>query len=101
MFSDKDDIFDYYRDIEIGKPTGNDLQDGKVTLPLIYALRNSENSEKEEVMSIIDSNDFSKENIDFIMQFSRDKGGVDYAARCMDEYKNKAIEELNDFRTAM
>ncbi|MGB4415724.1 MAG: polyprenyl synthetase family protein [Paludibacter sp.] len=96
-FQIKDDIFDYYRDIEIGKPTGNDLQDGKVTLPLIYALRNSENSEKEEVMSIIDSNDFSKENIDFIMQFSRDKGGVDYAARCMDEYKNKAIEELNDF----
>lgn len=96
-FQIKDDIFDYFRDIEIGKPTGNDLQDGKVTLPLIYALKNSENSEKEEVMSIIDSNGFSEENIDFVMQFARDKGGVDYAARCMGEYKNKAIEELNDF----
>jgi octaprenyl-diphosphate synthase len=96
-FQIKDDIFDYYQEIEIGKPTGNDLQDGKVTLPLIYALRNSSDSKKEEVMTIIDTKDFSKENIDAIMQFAHEKGGVVYAAETMNEFKNKAINELDIF----
>jgi len=96
-FQIKDDIFDYYQDIEIGKPTGNDLQDGKVTLPLIYALQNSDDVEKENVLSIIDSKDFTRENIDKVMQFARDRGGVSYAGNRMDEFKNKAIGELDGF----
>lgn len=96
-FQIKDDIFDYYQDIEIGKPTGNDLQDGKVTLPLIYALQNSDDVEKESVLSIIDSKDFTRENIDKVMQFARDRGGVSYAGNRMDEFKNKAIGELDGF----
>lgn len=96
-FQIKDDIFDYYQDIEIGKPTGNDLQDGKVTLPLIYALQNSDDVEKENVLSIIDSKDFTRENIDQVMQFARDRGGVSYAGNRMDEFKNKAIAELDGF----
>lgn len=96
-FQIKDDIFDYYQDIEIGKPTGNDLQDGKVTLPLIYALQNSDDVEKESVLSIIDSKDFTRENIDQVMQFARDRGGVSYAGNRMDEFKNKAIGELDGF----
>lgn len=96
-FQIKDDIFDYYQDIEIGKPTGNDLQDGKVTLPLIYALQNSDDVEKENVLSIIDSKDFTRENIDKVMQFARDRGGVSYAGNRMDEFKNKAIAELDGF----
>jgi len=96
-FQIKDDIFDYYQDIEIGKPTGNDLQDGKVTLPLIYALQNSDDVEKESVLSIIDSKDFTRENIDKVMQFARDRGGVSYAGSRMDEFKNKAIAELDGF----
>lgn len=96
-FQIKDDIFDYYTDIEIGKPTANDLQDGKVTLPLIYALQNSTGKEKNLVMSIIDNKDFSKENVDLIMNFAHAKGGVKYAAQCMENFKIKAIEELNGF----
>lgn len=96
-FQIKDDIFDYYQDIEIGKPTGNDLRDGKVTLPLIYALQNSENGEKTKILSIIDNADFTQENIDFVMKYARDKGGVDYAEKKMNFYLEKAIEELNDF----
>lgn len=96
-FQIKDDVFDYYQDIEIGKPTGNDLQDGKVTLPLIYALQNSDDVEKETILSIIDSKDFTQENIDRVMQFARDRGGVDYAQNRMDEFKNKAISELDGF----
>lgn len=96
-FQIKDDIFDYYQDIEIGKPTGNDLQDGKVTLPLIHALQNSEGAEKDEMMSLIDRKDFSEENIRLIMDFARNRGGVDYAIKRMEEFKNKAIAELANF----
>jgi octaprenyl-diphosphate synthase len=96
-FQIKDDIFDYFQDIEIGKPTGNDLRDGKVTLPLIYALQNSVNGEKENIMSIIDSKDFSQENIDFVMKYARDKGGVEYAQQRMDEFLQKAKDALSGF----
>ena len=96
-FQIKDDVFDYYQDIEIGKPTGNDLQDGKVTLPLIYALSHSANGEKENIMSIIDSKDFTQENIDKVMQFARDKGGVDYAERRMEDFKALAVATLDGF----
>ena len=96
-FQIKDDIFDYYHDIEIGKPTGNDLQDGKITLPLIYALKNSSDSEKEKVMLIIDTKDFTNDNIDYIMRFAHEKGGVEYAVKRMNDFKNDAIAELESF----
>jgi octaprenyl-diphosphate synthase len=100
-FQIKDDIFDYYKDIEIGKPTGNDLQDGKVTLPLIYALQNSKSEDRSNVISIIHSKEFSASNIDFIMQFAREAGGVEYAESKMSEYKNQAISELDSFENSV
>lgn len=105
-FQIKDDIFDYYSDIEIGKPTGNDLQDGKVTLPLIYALQNTNSDLRSNVISIIHSKEFSASNIEFIMQFARDFNGVNYAEQKMNEFKNEAIAELNlfessEFKTAL
>lgn len=96
-FQIKDDIFDYYPDIQIGKPTGNDLQDGKITLPLIYALEHSDVDTRAKCLAIIDNNEFSKENIDYIMQFAHINGGVEYAENLMMEYKDKAIVQLNDF----
>lgn len=96
-FQIKDDIFDYFEDVEIGKPTGNDLQDGKITLPLIYALANSTNAEKEDIITIIDTKDFSSENIARIMRFAKEKGGVDYAVNTMNTLKQKAIEQLGVF----
>jgi len=96
-FQIKDDIFDYYSDIEIGKPTGNDLQDGKVTLPLIYALQNSADEAKNDVIALIHSKDFTNSNINYIMQFARNSGGVAYAEIKMAELKNLAINELKIF----
>lgn len=96
-FQIKDDIFDYYNDIEIGKPTGNDLQDGKVTLPLIYALQNTSGPDKDKVVEIIKQKDFSEGNIDFIMQFARNSGGVEYAEQKMAEFRHKAVEQLSIF----
>jgi len=100
-FQIKDDIFDYYKNIEIGKPTGNDLQDGKVTLPLIFALQNSDSDAKNDVVSIIHAKDFTSSNIDLIIEFARLKGGVEYAESKMNEFKTQAIQELNIFEDSI
>lgn len=96
-FQIKDDIFDYSDNIQIGKPTGNDIRDGKVTLPLIHALLTTEGAEREQVNSMIDNKEFTPENVRLITRFALDNGGVEYALTCMETYKNKAIEELNGF----
>lgn len=94
-FQIKDDIFDYYEDAKIGKPTGNDVRDGKLTLPLIYALQNSPEKERMAIVKMIDDKDFSIENINKIMHFAHDMGGVKYAERTMDDFMRKAEDELS------
>jgi len=96
-FQIKDDIFDYSPDIQIGKPTGNDIRDGKVTLPLIYGLLNTTGTERDQVLSWIENKDFTPENIQTITEFTHKNGGVKYAIAQMEAFKNKAIEELNGF----
>lgn len=96
-FQIKDDIFDYYEDAHIGKPTGNDVRDGKLTLPLIHAFQNTSDEEKAEIVRFIDGKDFSTENINKIMQFAHQHGGVEYAKKVMEDYKQKAADELKDF----
>lgn len=96
-FQIKDDIFDYFENIKIGKPTGNDIRDGKVTLPLIYALQHASDDERKIIANWIDNRDYSSDNIQTITRFAREMGGVDYAIEQMEVYKNKAIEELNSF----
>ncbi|OJV38591.1 MAG: hypothetical protein BGO29_15615 [Bacteroidales bacterium 36-12] len=96
-FQIKDDIFDYYNDIKIGKPTGNDVRDGKITLPLIYALNNADKDTQKTIQSILKKQDYSEENIKYITDFAISNGGVAYAKTRMEEFKNKAIEELNGF----
>ena len=93
-FQIKDDIFDYYEDANIGKPTGNDVRDGKLTLPLIYALTHSVGVEKDEVVKLIDNKDFTADNINRIMRFAHETGGVEYAIGKMDDYIQKAEREL-------
>jgi octaprenyl-diphosphate synthase len=96
-FQIKDDIFDYTEDAQIGKPTGNDIREGKVTLPLIFALENATGESKNEVLKMIQNKEFSQENIQFITQFAHDNGGVEYASKQMELYKEKAIAELESF----
>lgn len=96
-FQIKDDIFDYSEN-NIGKPTaGNDIRDGKVTLPLIFALQNTFGTLKDEIVSMIDRKDFSHKNIQAMIRFAHENGGVAYAEKQMEAFKNKAIEELNGF----
>jgi len=96
-FQIKDDVFDYSENLKIGKPTGNDIRDGKVTLPLIYALLNTHGDEREKVLLMIDNREFTPENIQFITRFALENGGVEYALAQMELFKIKAIEELNGF----
>ena len=96
-FQIKDDIFDYTENISIGKPTANDVRDGKITLPLIFALQNSLGVDKDKIIDIINRKDFTSENIQSIIRFTHENGGVDYATKQMKAFKNKAIEELNGF----
>ncbi|GAB6119274.1 polyprenyl synthetase family protein [Dysgonomonas termitidis] len=90
-FQLRDDIFDYFTDA-IGKPTGNDIREGKVTLPLLYAIRNAPEDEKKELLSVIFSYNYTDQNIHKLISYAKGHGGIDYAYRKMEEYKNRAEE---------
>lgn len=96
-FQIKDDVFDYSENVHIGKPTGNDIRDGKVTLPLIYGLMNTSGGKRDEILSQIENKSFTAEGIQAITRFAHESGGVEYALAQMEEYKNKAIGELDGF----
>ncbi|MDR2679896.1 MAG: polyprenyl synthetase family protein [Tannerella sp.] len=96
-FQIKDDIFDYYEDLNIGKPTGNDIREGKITLPLLYALRTAPPEESAYYMKIITQQDFTPENVTALIDFAKQQGGIEYAEKQLREYKQKAIEIINRF----
>ncbi|MDR0428975.1 MAG: polyprenyl synthetase family protein [Tannerellaceae bacterium] len=93
-FQIKDDIFDYYSDIKIGKPTGNDIIEGKVTLPLLYVLRGTNHVDTSRYLQIIEERDFSPKHIEELIAFAKANGGIEYAEKRMDEFKAKAKEVL-------
>lgn len=88
-FQLRDDIFDYFTDA-IGKPTGNDIREGKITLPLLYALRNAPEDEKKELLSVIFSYDYTDENIQKLIRYAKEHGGIDYAYKKIEELKEEA-----------
>ncbi len=96
-FQIKDDIFDYYEQGDIGKPTGNDLREGKVTLPLIYALNNTPQEEAESMLEIIKKQDFTTENIQRLISFAKENKGIEYAEAKMEETKQKALALLTNY----
>ena len=95
-FQIKDDIFDYYTD-DVGKPTGNDIREGKITLPLIYSLQNSPQIVHDEMMQIIKSRDYSFENIEKLLNFAKEYKGVDYSYKIMDTMLEEADEIVTSF----
>lgn len=95
-FQIRDDIFDYYNN-DVGKPTGNDIREGKITLPLIYALRNAPRDLSEGMMHIIESRDYTEENIATLLEFAKEYRGVEYANNKMNEYLAEAESIISDF----
>jgi len=88
-FQIKDDLFDY-GDNKIGKPTGIDIIEKKMTLPLIYALNVADERERRAMIKIIKRDKKSKKQVNEVIAFVKQKGGLDYAQKRMMEYKNKA-----------
>lgn len=93
-FQLRDDIFDYFSN-DIGKPTGNDIREGKVTLPLLYALRDNDTQEKEQMTRLIKEADFSDEVVETLTSFAKVNGGIEYAYSKIELYKDKALDIIN------
>ena len=96
-FQIKDDIFDYYKEMNIGKPTGNDIREGKVTLPLLHALEQGRREEVASFLKMIHDKDFSAANIDALIEFAKANGGIEYAESRMKEFHDKAVKVLMEF----
>lgn len=94
-FQIKDDIFDYYEDTRIGKPTGNDLREGKVTLPLLYALRTAPEPEARPMRDLLLEGTLSGDDINHLIEFAKAHGGIDYAYSRMREMQREGEKILS------
>ena len=95
IFQIRDDIFDYYDSKEIGKPTGNDMSDGKLTLPVLYALNSTHDSEMEEIARKVKSRDVSQEEISRLVAFTKANGGIEYAEQKMLELRSQCLQFID------
>lgn len=93
-FQIKDDIFDYYHDETIGKPTGNDLREGKVTLPLLYALSCTDLPQHDEMIELSRREELTTADIDTLIEFAKAAGGIEYAYETMRRFRDQAIDIL-------
>ena len=97
-FQIKDDTFDYFNDSIIGKPTGNDLREGKVTLPLIYALRRTDMPECDEMLALVKKEELTREDIDRLIDFAKRAGGIEYAYETMRRLRDEASAILSPYQ---
>lgn len=95
-FQIRDDIFDYYDSSDIGKPTGNDMAEGKLTLPVIYALQSAADSTMTALANKVKHGEVSAEEIARLVAFTKQNGGIEYAERKMQEYKNAALQFIDN-----
>ena len=96
-FQIKDDIFDYYNDPVIGKPTGNDLREGKRTLPLIHVLANDNAPGVNEMRALSEKSHLNADEIDTLIRYAKDNGGIEYAEQKMYELRDEAFAILDEF----
>ncbi len=86
MFQIRDDIFDYFDAKEIGKPTGNDMMEGKLTLPVIYALNNTNFESMQTLAKKVKSGTINSDEIAVLVEFTKQQGGIEYAEKKMSEF---------------
>ena len=90
-FQIRDDIFDYYESNDIGKPTGNDMAEGKLTLPVIHAVLSANNGTMKDLALKVKKGEVTPEEVAQLVAFTKENGGIEYAEAKMREFKNKAI----------
>lgn len=96
MFQIRDDIFDYFDSKEIGKPTGNDMAEGKLTLPVIYALNN--NPQSEDMLNLakkVKEGTINPDEIAVLVEFTKRSGGIEYAEKRMEDFHQEALKYLS------
>ena len=96
-FQIKDDLFDYTQSTFIGKPTGIDIREQKMTLPLIYTLNNVSKKEKNNIINIVKNYHENDKKVAELIELVKKNGGLNYAENVMIEYRNEALEILNQF----
>lgn len=95
IFQIRDDIFDYYDSQEIGKPTGNDMAEGKLTLPVIYAVNNSSDEGIMALARKVKERTVSADEIKVLVEYTKSHGGIEYAERRMNDFRNEAVEYID------
>ncbi len=96
-FQIKDDLFDYGPSGIIGKPTGIDIKESKMTLPLIHVLGKSSSSERRHIINIVKNHNTDDKKVKEVISFVKDRGGLEYATERMNSYKDKALDVLGEF----
>ena len=96
IFQIRDDIFDYYDSKEIGKPTGNDMTEGKLTLPVIYALKNSNYESMQTLAKKVKAGTINPDEIAVLVEFTKQQGGIEYAERKMEEFALEAQKYIDE-----
>ncbi|MEI7960099.1 MAG: polyprenyl synthetase family protein [Chitinophagaceae bacterium] len=95
-FQIKDDLFDY-GEAKVGKPTGNDIKEKKLTLPLIHILQKVAPRLKKEIIHIVKNNNNDKTKVKFVIDHVVEYGGIEYATQKMIEYRDQALQILYSF----
>jgi octaprenyl-diphosphate synthase len=98
-FQIKDDLFDY-TNAKIGKPTGIDIKEQKMTLPLIYALNNCSEQERKWLLNSVKKYNKNKKRVKEVIEFVKEKGGIEYTVAKMKEYQTEALKILEAYPTS-
>jgi len=97
IFQIRDDIFDYYQSADLGKPTGNDMAEGKLTLPVLYALNNTGDSQMAALARKVKARNVSAEEIVQLVEFTKNNGGIAYAEQKMAECQALTDEFIGQY----
>ena len=97
IFQIRDDIFDYYQSADLGKPTGNDMAEGKLTLPVLYALNTTGDTQMAALARKVKARNVSAEEIAQLVEFTKNNGGIVYAERKMAECQALAIDFIDRY----
>lgn len=103
IFQIRDDIFDYFDNKEIGKPTGNDMREGKLTLPVLYVLNNVDNDRAKALAIKVKDQEANDSEIAELIEIAKANGGIEYAEKMMDQFYERAMEYIddNDFENSL
>ena len=96
MFQIRDDIFDYFDSKEIGKPTGNDMTEGKLTLPVIYALNKANFESMNTLAKKVKAGTINPDEIAVLVEFTKQQGGIEYAEQRMQEYSKLCMDYIEN-----